>query len=152
MATTQPQQETSLQLRRTFAATRERVYRAWTDSRQFAQWFGPTSDYNCIVTEMDLRVGGRYSVEMHHKGGNVHRVTGVYDVVKPPEKLVFTWRWLRDDFKDTVVTVEFLEQGNSTEVILTHDRFVTLEDRGKHEEGWTGTMKRLDNFLVSGKA
>ena len=43
MASTQPQQETTLQVRRVFAAPRERVFRAWTDRKQFAKWFGDQS-------------------------------------------------------------------------------------------------------------
>src|SRR5271169_2954047 len=97
MATPQSQPETSLQVKRTFAASRERVYRAWTDARQFALWFHPTSDYTTIVSMMDLKVGGKYELEMHHKGGNVHKLSGTYEQVKPPEKLVFTWRWQRED-------------------------------------------------------
>src|SRR5208337_3432948 len=106
MATSQSQPQNALQLKRTFAAPRERVFRAWTDARQFAQWFGPTADYKSIVTEMDLRVGGTYRL------------------VKPPEKLVFTWRWQKDENEpDTLVTLEFRDLDGSTEVTLTHDHF-----------------------------
>ena len=86
MATPQSQPETSLQLTRTFAAPRDRVFRAWTDAREFAQWFHPTADYKTVITSLDLRVGGKYSLEMHHKDGNVHNLSGTYEEVKPPEK------------------------------------------------------------------
>jgi uncharacterized protein YndB with AHSA1/START domain len=45
MATPQSQPQNTLQLRRTFAAPRERVFRAWTDAKEFALWFHPTSDH-----------------------------------------------------------------------------------------------------------
>ena len=52
MATPQSQPENSLQLRRTFAAPRERVYRAWTDAKEFALWFHPSSrpHHDCFAT------------------------------------------------------------------------------------------------------
>jgi len=150
MATPQSQQETALQLKRTFAAPRERVFRAWTDARQFAQWFAPTTDYKTIITELDLRVGGKYRLEMHHKGGNVHQLFGTYRLVKPPEKLVFTWRWQKDEnVPDSLVTVEFHDQGGSTEVCLTHEHFQNAEERNKHNEGWTGCIEQLARFVAT---
>jgi uncharacterized protein YndB with AHSA1/START domain len=149
MATTQAQPETALQIKRTFAAPRERVYRAWTDAKQFALWFHPTADYTTVITRLDLRVGGAYSLEMHHKGGNISKLTGAYKEVKPPEKLVFTWRWQREDAPpDTLVTVEFHDLGASTEICVTHQNFLNPEDRNKHNEGWTGCFGLLEKYLA----
>src|ERR1700675_532832 len=109
--------ETTLQMRRTFAAPRQRVFRAWTDAKELARWFAPSPDYSTVVPELDLRVGGKYRLEIHHKGGNVHRVGGTYREIQPPEKLVFTWRPDGDPWpEDSLVTVEFHDLGNSTEV------------------------------------
>jgi len=150
MATAPTQGQTSLQIKRTFAAPRERVYRAWTDAKQFALWFHPTAEYSTVITRLDLRNGGNYSLEMHHKGGNVSRLAGTYKEVKPPEKLVFTWRWQREDrAPETLVTVEFHDLGESTEVCLTHTNFTNPEDRNKHNEGWTGCFGVLEEYLAS---
>ena len=150
MATTQPQPEAALQIRRTFSAPRERVYRAWTDAKQFALWFHPTAEYTTIITQMDLRNGGAYKLEMHHKGGNVSKLAGTYKEVKPPEKLVFTWRWQQENAApDTLVTVEFHDLGGSTEILLTHSNFTNAEDRDKHNQGWTGCFAVLETYLAS---
>jgi uncharacterized protein YndB with AHSA1/START domain len=151
MATTQQQPETSLQIKRTFSAPRERVYRAWTDAKQFALWFHPTSDYTTVITRLDLRTGGAYSLEMHHKGGNVSKLAGTYKEVRPPEKLVFTWRWQREDAPpETLVTVDFHDLGGaSTEICVTHSNFTNPEDLNKHNEGWTGCFGQLEKHLAS---
>jgi uncharacterized protein YndB with AHSA1/START domain len=150
MATAQSQPHTSLQVKRTFAAPRERVYRAWTDAKQFALWFHPTTDYTTVITRLDLRVGGAYALEMHHKGGNVHTLRGTYKEVQPPEKLVFTWCWQREELApETLVTVEFRDLGGSTEICLTHSNFTNPEDRNKHNEGWTGCFGQLESYLAS---
>lgn len=149
MATPQSQPETSLQVKRTFAAPRDRVFRAWTDAKQFALWFHPTTDYTTVITELDLRVGGAYSLEMHHKGGNIHTLRGTYKEVRPPEKLVFTWRWQREDASpESVVTVEFRDLGSSTEVSLTHQNLINAEERAKHNEGWNGCLEQLAKYLA----
>jgi uncharacterized protein YndB with AHSA1/START domain len=140
--------ETTLQMRRTFAAPRQRVFRAWTDAAELARWFGPSADYSTVVPEFDFRVGGKYRLEIHHKGGNVHRVGGTYREIQPPEKVVFTWRWDGETCtEDSLVTLEFHDLGNSTELILTHEQLPNLEERNKHSQGWTGCLEQLDKFL-----
>jgi uncharacterized protein YndB with AHSA1/START domain len=86
MDKTQSPANLTLQTKRTFRAPRERVFRAWTDRAELAQWFAPSEEYSAVVPELELRVGGRYRVEMHHKGGIVHTLSGTYQEIKPPEK------------------------------------------------------------------
>lgn len=149
MATPQSQPQNALQLRRTFAAPRERVFRAWTDAREFAQWFHPTTDHTTVVTQLDLKVGGKYSLEMHHKSGNVHKLSGSYQQVKPPEKLAFTWRWATDPpGQETLVSLEFHDLGNATEILLTHGQFPSDDAREKHNQGWTGCFEQLRSYLA----
>ena len=46
--------------------------------------------------------------------------------------------------EDTVVTVQLLERGKSTEVVLTHDLGVTsAKERGNYQQGWTGCLEKL---------
>ena len=149
MATPQSQPENSLQLRRTFAAPRERVYRAWTDAKEFALWFHPTTDHSTIITQLDFKVGGNYSLEMHHKDGNVHKLSGTYQQIKPPEKLVFTWRWASDPpGQESVVSLEFRDLGDRTEILLNHGQFPNADSREKHNHGWMGCLEQLQSYLA----
>jgi uncharacterized protein YndB with AHSA1/START domain len=144
MDKTQSPANITLQIKRTFRAPRDKVFRAWTDRAELARWFAPSAEYSTVVPELDFRVGGRYRVEMHHKDGSVHRVSGTYQEIRPPEKVVFTWRWDRDSGpEDSLVTIEFQDLGNSTEVTLTHERLPSLEERDKHAHGWNGCMDQL---------
>ncbi len=149
MATPQSQPENSLQLRRTFAAPRERVFRAWTDAKEFALWFHPTVEYTTVITQLDLKVGGKYTLEMHHKGGNINKLSGSYQQIKPPEKLAFTWRWSTDPpGQETLVSMEFHDLGNATEIVLTHGQFPDAETRDKHNHGWNGCFTQLEQYLA----
>jgi glutathione S-transferase len=148
MATPQSQPQNSLELRRTIAAPRERVFRAWTDARELALWFHPTTDHTTVVTRLDLKVGGNYSVEMHHKSGTVRKLSGTYQQIKPPEKLAFTWRWATDPpGQETLVCLDFVEQGDGTEVILSHGQFPDAGTRDMHNQGWSGCLEQLQAYL-----
>jgi uncharacterized protein YndB with AHSA1/START domain len=137
-----------LQMKRTFQAPREKVFRAWTDPKELALWFHVSPDYSTLVPELDLHVGGRYRIEMHHKGGNVHKLFGTYREIKPPEKVVFTWGWEQDPSKhESVVTVEFRDLGPSTEILLSHELLPNAEEREKHGHGWDGCFGQLAKYL-----
>jgi uncharacterized protein YndB with AHSA1/START domain len=82
---------TSLVISRTYQASVERVFKAWTDANQLGQWFAPTDDYT-TKANVDLRVGHEYRIAITHKGGNVHTILGTYRLIEPPRKLIYTWR------------------------------------------------------------
>ena len=44
---------------RTFNAPRDLVWRAWTEEKQLAKWWGPKG-FAIIASRMDLRPGGMY--------------------------------------------------------------------------------------------
>ena len=140
-------EETTLHLRRTFAAPREKVFRALTDPEEMKKWWGPDG-YETPSAEIDLRVGGSYRIAMKSSHGNTYYLSGTYRAIRPPEKLVYTWRWEAEPEQgETLVTVEFLDLGGSTEVVLTHDLFPSEKARDEHGKGWTGSLNRLANAV-----
>jgi hypothetical protein len=42
------------------------------------------------------------------------------------------------------VSVEFIERGAATEVVLRHEGLPSDEERAKHEHGWTGCVDKLE--------
>ncbi|MGH7233719.1 MAG: SRPBCC family protein [Nitrospiraceae bacterium] len=154
MAATTSPSDTTLRLTRTFAAPREKVFQAWTDAEALKRWFAPADDFSTPLVEVDLRVGGKYRIQMKAPDGAVHTVAGVYREITPPEKLVFTWDWEGDKScgglaldQNTEVTVEFLDRGRETEIVLTHVYFTSAEQRDKHSHGWTGCLDRLQKLF-----
>ena len=141
----------AVRVTRTFKASRHRVFRAWTDPELLMRWF-VEPDGEMRVAELDLRPGGRYALE-----GRVNekpwRIEGTYLEVAPPEKLVYTWSWNNDPGlgdptgRDTLVTVEFRDQGSETELVLTHERLATERARAEHDAGWIGCLDRLGGLV-----
>jgi len=141
--------ETTLQIKRTFAAAREKVFQAWTVPEKLEKWFAPSDGYTTKVAELDLCVGGRYRIEIRSPEGKVHSLVGAYKEIKPFEKLVYTWSWQErnEEFGETLVTVEFRDLGGVTEIVLTHEFLPTADDRAEHEGGWAGCLDRLPKVL-----
>lgn len=156
MAGKNPDPTTTLKITRTFKATREKVFKAWTDPKALMRWFAPSVDYSTPFAEVDLRVGGTYRIQMKTPDGVIYTVRGHYQEVKPPERLVFTWAWEGEhcggrgltEYYETLVTLEFRTVPEGTELTLAHELFPTNEERDRHLTGWTGCLDRLTKTLV----
>ncbi len=148
MATQRATPETSFELRRTFSAPRGKVFRAWTDPEELKRWWGPDG-YATPSAEVDLRVGGMYRLGMKKlPDGQIFYLTGTYREVRPPERLVYTWRWEAEpELGETLVTVEFRDLGDATEVVVTHELFLSEKARQDHRKGWSGCLDRLARTL-----
>lgn len=140
--------QTSLRLQRVFDVPREQVFAAWTDPDKLKRWFGPEG-HSARRVEVDLRVGGRYRLEMRGAQGDKYVISGTYQDVQPPERLVYTWAMGEETGEggETLVTLEFAESDGRTQVTLTHERFPDSLVRDQHEEGWALSLERLDAFL-----
>ena len=141
--------EATVQVRRTFAAPREKVFDAWVNPRMMAKWFtrAGLDQPEVEILEADARPGGKYRVVNTCTQG-IFRIQGTYKEVRPPEKLIFTWWFEGADFETSTVTVEFHTLGSSafTEVILTHE-LLPEKERENHRKGWTGCLEELAQVL-----
>ena len=144
--------DTILRIKKTFAAPREKVWHAWTDPKALMRWFAPADDFSTPLVEVNLRVGGKYRIQMKAPNGELHIVGGVYREIQPPERLVFTWASEGNAScgpagHETLVTVELHEGGSVTELVLTHERFTNAAERDKHDHGWKGCLAQLEKKL-----
>jgi uncharacterized protein YndB with AHSA1/START domain len=91
---------------------------------------------------------------MQPPDGDLFHLSGKFREVDPPSRLVYTFRWdpPDPDDRETVVTLTLREQGERTEVLLTHAGFATEERRALHERGWSESFARLEQLLASGRA
>jgi uncharacterized protein YndB with AHSA1/START domain len=138
--------QTSLQVRGLFAAPRERVFRAWIDREALQQWLRP-GGVEVTVSHLDAHMGGGFEFETKAADGRRGVTTGKYLEVSFPEKLVFTWASSAIQDQETLVTVEFIERGGSTEIILTHDRFAGGANITMYQNGWASMLDRLASVV-----
>jgi uncharacterized protein YndB with AHSA1/START domain len=108
------------------------------------------------LASMDLRVGGKFRIQMKKPGGEYFTAVGEFREVKTPERVVYTWDWEKDgsgtefgevDGTPSLITVEFLKRGKQTEFVMTHTRFATVESRDNHAGGWSRAVDSLAKFI-----
>ena len=138
----------TLIVRKTIRASAERLFQAWTDPSQLTQWWGPAG-VQCIEAQVDLRMGGRYRIANRLPDGNTLWITGEFEVIQPPRKLVYTWRIEPEAKISERVTVQFESGGDATEVIVTHESIPNETARDMHENGWHGCLDGLAKYLES---
>jgi uncharacterized protein YndB with AHSA1/START domain len=142
---TKTEETFSLRLEKRIRAPRARVYAAWTEGEQLKKWSAP--DGLIIVEgELDLRVGGRWRVVMQDPAsGRKYIAAGIYREVTPPSRLVYTHGWLTDEGgpHDTLLTVEFHDDGDTTLVVLTQEGLPSAGSRDGHTEGWSSALDNL---------
>ena len=141
----------SVRVSRVIRADRESLFRAWTDPAELARWWRQQGEgWAFSGASVDLRVGGAYRLGMTGPDGRNHVAAGEYREVIPPARLVFTWDWAdpANRVGDTLVSVDFIPVGgDSTEVVITHERFVDPARIGRHKEGWTELLQLLDQAI-----
>ena len=137
----------TFRLERSFAASPEDVFDAWTNPQVLERWWTVQSGDGSPRCEVDLRVGGRYVLRMRDDSGELHVVGGEYREVDRPRRLVYTWRWEGDGGLHpghvSVVTVEFRADGDVTNVVLEHSGLASEESRTRHGAGWQAVLERL---------
>jgi len=136
----------SLTIKRRIKAAPEKVYAAWTDPQKLTQWFGPDQG-KVVSATTDLRVGGKYRVVFHTLDGEQHDVSGTYDAVVPNEKLSFSWTWRTMPERQSHVTLTFKREGDGTLLTLLHEQFFDEPARDRHNEGWIGSLDKLQKLL-----
>ncbi len=149
MSAPKTREETTLIVKRIVQASREKIFRAWTDPNAMKKWWGPEG---CTPSsaEVDLRVGGRYRISTCRSETEEEIfVNGEYYEIVSPERIVFTWNWEPPGMQigETLVTVEFRERGEATEITLTHERFPDEKTRDLHGAGWNSTFNCLAKYF-----
>lgn len=72
----------TITVERSFNAPLDPVWSAWTQADMLCKWWAP-KPYQCVITALDLRAGGRWSYCMQGPAGDRHYCFFDYDEVKP---------------------------------------------------------------------
>ncbi len=148
--------DATLILTRLLNAPQERAFEAWTSAEHIQQWMRPEPEMVVPFASVDLRVGGKFRIQMKMPNGEFFTAAGEFQEIKVPERLVYTWDWETDgsgtefgevEGKPTLITVEFLKRGERTEFVLMHSRFATVKSRDSHAGGWDEIVESLAKFV-----
>ena len=143
--------ETTLQVRRLIGAPPERLFSYWTDPEHLVRWWGPASVV-CDSAAIELRVGGGYRIANRFPDGAILWISGEFEVIAPPHRLVYTWQLLNHDASARAgierVTVTFTARGSATEVLVVHERIADQATRAGHERGWIECLDGLARVVT----
>ncbi len=158
--------DSSFVISRTFDASRDLLFRVWTESEHLQHWFAPKG-FSVFHCTNDPRPGGVMHYGMRSEDGTVIWGKWVYHEITPPERLVFV-----DSFSDEqanvtrhplasmwpleiLSTVRFTERDGRTTVTVEWVPWTATEEerqafREGHPsmlEGWTGTLDYLSAYV-----
>jgi uncharacterized protein YndB with AHSA1/START domain len=138
----------TLNLERTYAASPDRVFDAWTSEEVLRRWFHSEREWDTPEASVDLRVGGEVRVVMRNpETGAEYGGGGRYTEIDPPRRLAFTWLW--DDFGTrTLIQLDFTETADGgTTVQFTHTGLWDEQTVRDHEDGWNRCFNNLAEVL-----
>jgi uncharacterized protein YndB with AHSA1/START domain len=139
-----------IRIERIVDATRDRVWRAFTDPALVAQWWGRGN--TLVIERMEVERGGHWRyVERTPEG--VHGFEGRYREVTPPERIVRTFEWDGMPAHVMVEATTFEDLSDGRTKIVTTSLFHTREERdGMINSGMEGGLNEsyaaLDRLLA----
>jgi uncharacterized protein YndB with AHSA1/START domain len=141
----------TIRVEREFDAPRDRVWRAYTDPKLVAQWWG--RGHKVVIERMEVERGGHWRFVEHTPEGETHGFEGRFREVTPKDRLVQTFEWDGMPGYTILETAEFSDAGAGRTRIVITSLFFTPEERdGMLNSGMEGGMAEsfaaLDALLV----
>lgn len=130
---------------------RDLVFRAWTEARHLARWFGPHG-FTIITSAFEFRPGGVWEFEMHGPDGTVYPNRIEWREIAPPERITYRQGGHQNDPDAFETTVSFADRAGRTEITLR----VLLNSKAQRDhlaehyravEGGRETLERLAEYV-----
>ena len=143
---------------RIFNASREMVFKAWTDPVYVKQWWGP-AQFTSPLCKIDFRVGGQFHFCMRSPDGKEYWNVGTYKEIIVPERIVSIMQFSdkdanilpashhfgKTDFPDEMIDIVTFEiyQGEKTKLTFCRNHSMELANKFGEIQGWN---QSLDKF------
>jgi uncharacterized protein YndB with AHSA1/START domain len=138
-----------VRIERTFAASAEDVFDAWTSPEVMRRWFHCLPDWETPLAEVDLRVGGMIRIVMRTSDGTDVGARGEYTLIDRPRRLVMKWTFDDDPSNEQLIELSFSEHDGVTTVLLVNSGISHEERREAQDVGWHGCLDELERVLAA---
>ncbi len=143
-------QSIDLEIVRVFDAPRDLVFEMWAKPEHMDRWSAPKG-FTIPEARMDFREGGEWYCHMREPNGGDHKAFGRYIEIKKPSRIVMTHDWMHggEAGPETVVSVDFVDQGGKTKMVFRQTGFASVKARDGHAEGWGECFDLLEEHLAT---
>ena len=142
-------------IERTYQASPERVFEAWSDPASKALWFGPPQKPQGAHS-LDFRVGGSEHLTVPNPDGATYSFDAVYQDIVPGQRIIYTYDMHRDEdrISVSVATVEIEGLDSGTRLTFTEQGVFLdgLDTPAEREHGTGVLMDTLGAYLQSSGA
>ncbi len=150
-ATVTTPSDREIRIERIFDAPRDRVWRAHTDPKLLAQWWGRGN--KLVIEKFELERGGHWRFVEHSDQG-VHGFEGRFREVAPQERIVQTFEWDGMPGYTVLETLELQDLGDGRTRVVATSLFFTTEERdgmlqSGMEQGLNQSYEALDRLLAT---
>ncbi len=136
-----------VRIERTFDASAEDVFDAWTNAEVMRRWFHAGRDWDTSQAEVDLRVGGKVRVVMRRPNGTEAAAHGEYTLIDRPYRLEMIWTFEEDPSNEQLIELSFSESEGATTVRMVNSGISTDERRDSQDEGWHLCLDELERVF-----
>lgn len=153
---------------RVFDAPRDLVWKAFTEPAHLNRWWGP-KEFTTRVESLDLRPGGVFRYSQQMPDGKKMWGKWVYQEIAEPKRMVTIVSFTDAEGNPIRYPMEpnwplemlsiatFSEHKGKTTLTIEagayrateHERKIFLAGRGSMEQGFTGTLDRLADYLAT---
>ena len=141
--------EREISVERTFDASRNRVWDAYTKPELLAQWWGRGN--KLVIEKLEVERGGHWRFIEHHDG-TIDGFEGRFREVTPKDRIVQTFEWDGMPGYVIITTAEFKDLGDGRTKVVSTSLFSNQDERdGFLKSGMEGGMNEsyfaLDRLL-----
>ena len=143
--------EREARIERVFDAPRALVWKAFTDPKLLARWWGRGNKLD--IVRFELEKGGHWRF-VEHAEGQAHGFEGRFREVTPPERLVQTFDWDGMPGYVAINDATFEDLGDGRTRVVTRCSFHTPEEmqgmlKSGMEQGLGESYAHLDKLLAT---
>ena len=140
-------------LQRSYPASPQRVFKAWSDPAQKNRWLVEGEGWAITEYSHDFRVGGREHGRFAQKAGDpVYTNDTVYLDIVENRRIVLAYAMARDGnaISASLLTVELQAEGSGTRLVLTEQgAFLDRRDSSlQREQGWEELLTALGREIA----
>lgn len=150
---TAPQNSHEIVMERTFDASPEKIFKAYTDPTLVAQWWGGGLNTSTIVDVLEAKAGGKWRFVEKGQDGSEFGFHGIYHEVTP-RRIVDTFEFEGMPGHVLMETISFEPLGDSKTKMVSQSVFQSIEARdgmlaSDMENGANASLDKLETLLAT---